>query len=106
MTKEVSTDNIYWSSRLIAAMADASNSKFLFHVERYQLAVQAKGYALINQFDEKLRQEADEVKRAALRAQANQEIAEMLKKATAAILDKVLFELSCQMKNAYSRSDA
>jgi dipeptidase len=44
--------------------------------------------------------------RAALREQANQEIADMLKKETAETLDKVLFELSSQMKNAYSRSDA
>ena len=33
-------------------------------------------------------------------------IAEMLKKETASTLDKVLYELSNQMKNAYSRSDA
>ena len=30
----------------------------------------------------------------------------MLKKETADTLDKVLFELSGQMKNAYARSDA
>ena len=30
----------------------------------------------------------------------------MLKEKAADTLDKVLFELSCQMKNAYSRSDA
>ena len=39
-------------------------------------------------------------------AQANHAIAEMLKKETQDTLDKVLFELSSQMKNAYSRSDA
>ena len=45
-------------------------------------------------------------KRAALREQANQEIADMLKEETAYTLNKVLFELSSQMKNAFSRSDA
>ncbi len=105
-TKEISTDNFYWSSRMIAAMADASYSKSIFHIERYQLAVQSKGHALINQYDEKLRREIDVAKRAALREQANQKIADMLKKETANTLDKVLFELSSQMKNAYSRSDA
>ena len=30
-TKEVSTDNFYWSSRMIAAMADASYGKSIFH---------------------------------------------------------------------------
>lgn len=105
-TKEISTDNCYWSSRMIASMADASYSKSVFHIERYQLAVQSKGHALIGQYDEKLRKEVDITKRAALREQGNQEIADMLKNETADTLSKVLFELSNQMKNAYSRSDA
>ena len=105
-TKEISTDNFYWSSRMIAAMADASYGKSAYHIERYQLAVQSKGHALIDQYDEKLRREADIATRAALREQANQEIADMLKREAANALDKVLFELSGQMKNAYSRSDA
>ena len=41
-----------------------------------------------------------------MKIKANQEAADMLKKATLDTLDKVLFELSSQMKNAYSRSDA
>ena len=105
-TKEISTDNFYWSSRMIAAMADASYDKSIIHIERYQTAVQAKGHALIKQYDEELRREANMAKRAALREQANQEIADMLKKETAYTLEKVLFELSSQMKNAFSRSDA
>ena len=48
----------------------------------------------------------DEAKRRALREQANEEVAKMLKTEALATLDKVLFELSNQMKNAYSRSDA
>lgn len=104
-TKEVSTDNFYWASRMIAAMADASSKKSTFHIERYQLAVQSKSNALINSFDEKLRGETDSVRRASLREQANSEIADMLKHETSIVLDKVLFELSSQMKNAYSRSD-
>ena len=105
-TKEVSTDNFYWSSRMIAAMADASYGKSVFHIERYKSAVQSSGHELIGRYDEKQRQEADAARRAALREQANQEIADTLKKQTADTLDKVLFELSSQMKNAYSRSDA
>lgn len=104
--KEVSTDNFYWSSRLLAAMADASYGKSLFHIERYQLAVQSKGHELIGRFDDALREEKDEQARGALREQANQAVAEMLRERTAAALDQVLFELSSQMKNAFSRSDA
>ena len=104
--KDVSTDNFYWASRLIAAMADASYGKSVFHIERYQLAVQSKGHALIDQYDEKLRQEADSKKRAALREQANEKIAKMLKEEATDTLGRILNELSNQMKNAYSRSDA
>ena len=38
--------------------------------------------------------------------QANEKIADMVKKETQDTLNKVLYELSNQMKNAYSRSDA
>lgn len=105
-TKDVSTDNFYWNSRLIAAMADASYGKSLFHIERYQLAVQSNGNALINKYDKLLLQENDEDKNIKLQETANDELAHMLQEETAITLDKVLFELSCQMKNSYSRSDA
>ena len=105
-TKEVSTENFYWVSRMIAAMADASYGKSLFHVERYQENVMAKGHAYLNQYDRMLQKEQDASKRLELKHQANDEISGMLKKSAADTLDKVLYELSNQMKNAYSRSDA
>ncbi len=105
-TAEVSTDNFYWCSRMIVAMADASYRTSIFHIERYQESVMAKGHALINEYDELLEQEQDPAKQMQLKAEANQKVADMLKKETAATLDKVLYELSNQMKNAYSRSDA
>ena len=105
-TGEVSTDNFYWASRMVAAMADASYKSSIFHIERYQEKVMAKGHALIHQYDALLAGETDETKQTQLREEANNKIAEMLKKETGATLHKVLFELSNQMKNAYSRSDA
>ena len=104
--KEVSTDNFYWSSRMIAAMADASYRQSIFHVERYQLAVASRGHAQIDRYDTKLRRETDAAERAALREQANRETADMLRRETSDTLGKVLFELSSGMKNAFSRSDA
>ena len=53
-----------------------------------------------------LEKESDPAKRMSLRHQANQEIADMVKKEASDTLNKVLYELSNQMKNAYSRSDA
>ena len=101
----MSTDNFYWTSRLIAAMADASYNKSLFHLERYEEAVLSAARALVNQYDAKLAAAAPAA-RAALREEANTAIAAMLQEKAADTLDKVLFELSSQMKNAYSRSDA
>ena len=42
----------------------------------------------------------------ALKHEANLAVADMLKAATSDTLGKVLYELSNEMKNAYSRSDA
>lgn len=105
-TGTVSTENFYWSSRLIAAMADASYRKSIFHIERYQEHVMARGHELINYYDELLDKETDTEKAMALKLEANQKIADMLKEETSITLDKVLYELSNQMKNSYSRSDA
>ena len=105
-TGEVSTDNFYWSSRMIAAMADASYKKSIFHIERYQEHVLSKGHEIINRYDDLIQNEADTDRHLALKHEANQTVADMLKKATADTLGKVLYELSNEMKNAYSRSDA
>ncbi len=105
-TGQVSTDNFYWASRMIAAMADASYRKSVFHIERYQEYVMSKGHEVINRYDALLEKETDKNKQMELKKKANQEIADMLKKKALDTLDKVLFELSDQMKNAYSRSDA
>ena len=80
-TGEVSTGNFYWTSRMIAAMADASYGKSLFHVEHYQ------------------------EKQMELKRKANRKVAEMVQKEASATLKKVLYELSNQMKNSYARSD-
>ena len=66
----------------------------------------AKGHALISRYDALLEQESDPEKQMKLKVEANRKVAQMLKKETASTLDKVLYELSNQMKNAYSRSDA
>ena len=105
-TGDASTDNFYWASRMIAAMADASYSKSIFHIERYQERVMSKGHEYINQYDELLEKESNAEKRMQLRQEANEKIADMVKKETQDTLNKVLYELSNQMKNAYSRSDA
>ena len=61
--------------------------------------------ALLNQYDAKQLAETDSARRAALRQEANEALAAEVKARAADTLDKVLFELSSNMKNAYSRSD-
>ena len=64
------------ASRLLAAMADASYAKSVFHIERYTLSVGAKANHIINTCDDAQRAETDPAARAALREKANADLAE------------------------------
>lgn len=101
-TKDVSTDNFYWASRLIGALADASYGNSIAEIDRYQLAVEAKGNAIVKKY-EKLIEDAQD-KDEAIQS-ANEEIVEMLKQETNKVLNKVLYIRSLGMKNAFNRSD-
>ncbi len=101
-TKNVSTDNFYWASRLIGALADASYGNSITEIDRYQLAVEAKGNAIVKKY-EKLIEDAQD-KDEAIQS-ANEEIVEMLKQETNKVLNKVLYIRSLGMKNAFNRSD-
>ncbi len=101
-TKDVSTDNFYWASRLIGALADASYGNSITEIDRYQLAVEAKGNAIVKKY-EKLIEDAQN-KDEAIQS-ANEEIVEMLKQETNKVLNKVLYIRSLGMKNAFNRSD-
>ena len=101
-TKDVSTDNFYWASRLIGALADASYGNSITEIDRYQLAVEANGNAIVKKY-EKLIEDAQD-KDEAIQS-ANEEIVEMLKQETNKVLNKVLYIRSLGMKNAFNRSD-
>lgn len=101
-TGEVSTESFYWVSRLIAALADGSYNKCLIHIERYAQTVLSRSHALLNTYDAKQASSPD----AALRTEANEAIAAMLKAEAADTLSKVLSERTNDMKNAFARSDA
>lgn len=105
-TDRVTADSFYWASRMIAAMADASYSRSIFHIERYQAAVMSKGHEIVTRYDALLAGESDPEKRALIRKKANEEAADMARAETDKVLGKVLDELSGSMKNCYVRSDA
>lgn len=104
-TKDVSTDNFYWISRLTAALADASYKRGIFYIERYQQRVQSKGRELILKWDQEYERNHGK-STTELLEQANDAIASMLKDEATDTLGNVLFEASNNMKNQYSRSDA
>ena len=100
------TGSFYWVSRLIAALADGSYKGSLIHIERYQLSAAAEARRILNHYDGLLGAQEDPDKRLALRLQANQELADTIQRLSQEVLDKVLYERSNVMKNAYARSDA
>ena len=101
-TKDVSTDNFYWASRLIGALADASYGNSITEIDRYQLAVEAKGNAILKKYEKLIEDAQDKDEAIQL---ANEEIVEMLKQETNKVLNKVLYIRSLGMKNAFNRSD-
>ncbi len=106
-TNQVTTENFYWTNRLIAALCDAHFADTASHIERYQLKVQSQSTALINKYDEKFIAEKISKDNAKdFLEKANDNIADELKVQTDDLLDKALYTASCNMKNKFARSDA
>ncbi|MFA6860878.1 MAG: C69 family dipeptidase [Bacilli bacterium] len=100
-TLTVSTDNFYWASRLIGALADSHFNFCSALIERYQDAVMNQSNALINKYDVLFTKE----NKLELLNEANELLSEMAHKETDKALNNVLYEVSCHMKNGYSKSD-
>jgi len=101
VTLDTSTDNFYWTNRLIAALTDPYYPTAIMHVERYQAAVANQGHQIINEYDAKMIESKDYK----LMYEANEKLCEMAKKEATNTLNKVLFNASSHMKNGYNRSD-
>ena len=101
---EASTENFYWTNRLIAALADAHYSKCIAHVERYQLQLASEGHAMLRRFDAEYmaRRPQDACE---MLAAFNEQFARRAKEMTSALLGEVLYAASCEMKNSFARSD-
>lgn len=105
----VTTESFYWTSRMIAALADGADKhtgKALFAIETYQQDVQSKGRHIIEKTDDMLREKRSRLAVTKIMEKANEEIAEMLRAEANKVLKAVLDESSNNMKNQYSRSDA
>ena len=101
VTLDVSTENFYWGSRLLGALADPNYGTSIQFIERYQNAVPAKGRALVNEYDRRFMETPDP----ALLKEANEKLSAMAKKETTETLNKVLLDASKNMRCGYSRAD-
>ena len=98
---DVSTENFYWASAVLCALADHSYHKSNRDIVRYQDAVMTRGRRLLREYDQKMLETGDY----SLAAEANDKLAQMAKEETFRVLYRVLRAASEGMKNGYNRAD-
>ena len=98
---DVSTENFYWASRLIGALADPIYGSTVQLIERYHNAIAVKSRLILNEYDRKMAECGD----FSLVEEANEKLAALAKKETTDVLGKILHESSTHMKNGYNRAD-
>jgi dipeptidase len=95
VTMDVSSENLFWASRLIGAMADKDYDHCVQDIERYQDAVNIRSLQLIREYDAKMKESGDY----SLTAEANKKICAMAKEETVKTLGRILQTSSVRMKN-------
>ncbi|MBO7403189.1 MAG: C69 family dipeptidase [Lachnospiraceae bacterium] len=101
VTCDVSTENFYWGSRLLGALADKDYAACFQQITRYQEATMVEGRKIINEYDKKIKGKKDE----ALLKEANEKVSKMAKEQTTKTLNKVLHISSASMKNGFNLKD-
>ncbi len=98
---DVSTENLYWASRIIDVLADHNYSSCVQQIERYHNAVFTRGRQLLLAYDARIA--AGEPEKILL--EANEELCRMVREETVSTLNKILLEASTHMKNGYNLAD-
>ena len=101
VTLDTSTENLFWSSRLIGALADKCFAASVQDIERYQDAVSIRGRQLIREYDRNMTESGDFT----LTEEANRKLCDMCREETVKALNKILQTSSEQMKNGYNLAD-
>jgi len=101
VTLDTSTENFYWASRLIGALADAHYPDSIRLVEQYQETMDYKGRQLILEYDGQIRECGD----LRLAEEANRKLCKMAKEETVKALNAVTQAASEKMKNGYRLGD-
>ncbi|RBP99466.1 C69 family dipeptidase [Bifidobacterium xylocopae] len=109
--ERVTTDTLYWSDRIIAALSDSAYADTANANERYQQRIGGLAHRMIAAGDDQVARlqgaedgtDNEEV-REVLRA-ANEAMADQVRRETDDLLGKVLYTVSLKMRNAYHMSD-
>ncbi len=102
VTLDASSENFYWASRLIGALADPHFAQTVQPIERYRDAIAIRGRQIIREYDQKIAEGGDTAK---LKAEANRKLCEMARKETTSALTKITQIASEQMKNGFNLAD-
>ena len=98
---EPSTENFYWASRMIGALADPCYGACIQDIERYRTAVMTRGRQIVREYDQSMTESGDFTRT----AEANRKLCEMAKEETDKTLGKILLTASEHMKNGFSLAD-
>ena len=101
VTLDTSTENFYWTSRLIGALADPNYNTSIQNVDRYHEKVAVRGRQIIAETDRKVAETGDRT----LLSEANEKLADMAKEESTSTLNKILRDASLHMKNGFNRAD-
>ena len=95
ITLDVSSENLFWASRLIGAMVDKDYDHCIQDIERYQNKVNIRCRQVIIEYDKKMAETGD----FSLAAEANKKICDIAKEETTKALGKILQTSTVSMKN-------
>ena len=101
VTMNVSTENFYWASRLLATLCDPHFARTVQPLERYQNAVMARGRQLVRTYDRRMTDSGD----FSLAAEANDALAKMAREETDKALNTLVLIASETMKDGYDLAD-
>ncbi|MBR2660201.1 MAG: C69 family dipeptidase [Clostridia bacterium] len=101
VTLDASTENYYWSSRLIGALADPCFAAAIQNIDRYEESIMIRGRQLIREYDRKMTEKND----FSLTEEANEKLSAMARKETVKTLNKILQIASEKMKNGFNLAD-
>lgn len=98
--ENVSTDNFYWTNRLIAALADPHYNHHETDLDNYLEETMAKGHAMLHAVEAQLLAgETVDLE------EENQKMSDYVQGETQTLLNKILFDASNLMTNRFSLSD-